>query len=198
VNTNRTNSTNGTPAYRVGEPTIDLQYPIYGGPGLDILIAVALRWGRDWILITSRGEVIVGRPDKGVPGIEKAATRAAEEYAAGTITALPPLAEAPELIVPTGDVPVPLLHPRVPETPRNIQAAKDADATMAKYFWLRLSGFPGSDNLMTARCMLCGWVGLRYYSHLRGRNNTPPSITRHPGGCVGADKIRQLIPGYTK
>ncbi|MEV7776300.1 hypothetical protein [Kitasatospora sp. NPDC086791] len=138
----------------------------------------------------------MGRPEKGVPGVQKAATRVANEFAEGNITALPPSAAEPKPVLPVGEVP--LLHPRVPQTPRNFKAAEAADATMAKYFWRRLSGFPGSDNPMDAECELCGWVGSRYYSHLRGRNGNPPSITRHPGGCVGADKIRELIPGYTR
>ncbi|MGO4427023.1 hypothetical protein AB4Z54_52065, partial [Streptomyces sp. MCAF7] len=93
--------------------------------------------------------------------------------------------------------PVPLLHPRMPANDRNIEAAYKAMAGLTEYLWTPLGGYPGADNPWALRCQLCGWEGPRYWSHLRGRNNNPPSAFRHPG-CIGADKARARIAAYQK
>ncbi|MFJ2193123.1 hypothetical protein ACIOJE_35140 [Kitasatospora sp. NPDC087861] len=189
--------TTTTPSYRVGDPTGDCRYPVYvidPRTGTEALAGIAQRWGRDWLTTTSNGVKNHGRPDEGVPGIQVPAQYIATEYAAGNTTPLHSAQLAEEdLTQPQGDVP--LLHPRVPQTPRNAKAAQDADTTMARYYWLRIGGFPGSDNPQATKCLLCGWTGWRYYSHLRGRNGNPPSANRHPGTCIDKARIRQLIPG---
>lgn len=117
-----------------------------------------------------------------------------EEYTAGRVTAVPlaqTRAETPMLYGP-----IPLLHPRMPTTPRNIEGAHKAMAKLAEYRWTPRGGFPGSDNHWYLICDLCGWAGPKFWSHLRGRNNRPPSAHRHDGGCVGKAKVRQLIAAY--
>jgi hypothetical protein len=71
-------------------------------------------------------------------------------------------------------------------------------ALLDTFLWRPLSGYPGSDNPWFLQCQLCGWAGPRYWSHLRRRNGKPPKPSRHPGGCVGAEKVRARIPAYTK
>ncbi|WUU86499.1 hypothetical protein OG790_34235 (plasmid) [Streptomyces cellulosae] len=181
---------------RIGEPDIECRYPVIIGQ--DRVIGQAYRWHRDWLVVTTEGEHNLRRPPKGEKGIDMAAAYLAEEYAAGRITAvaLEQLrADAPKPL----NGPVPLLHPRMPASARNIAGAHTAFAGLAEHHWRAvLHGFPGSDNPWYLRCELCGWSGVRYWSHHRGRNGQPPSIYRHDGGCIGAEKVRALIPAYQK
>ncbi|MET8661395.1 hypothetical protein [Streptomyces griseus] len=186
---------------RIGAPDIECRYPVIIGE--DRVLGLAYRWHRDWLVITSEGELNLRRPavtpgSKRASGIDMAAAYLAEEYAAGRITAtgLEQLrSEAPKPL--TG--PVPLLHPRMPVTDRNVRGAVTAFAGLAEHHWRAvLHGFPGSDNPWYLLCELCGWSGVRYWSHHRGRNNQPPSPYRHDGGCIGKDKVRALIPAYSK
>ncbi|WP_433407005.1 hypothetical protein [Streptomyces sp. CA-146814] len=185
---------------RIGEPDIECRYPVIIGE--DRVIGQAYRWHRDWLVITSEGEHNLRRPPaaeaKRASGIDMAAAYLAEEYAAGRITAtgLEQLrAEAPQPL--TG--PVPLLHPRMPASARNVAGATTAFAGLTEHYWRAvLRGFPGSDNPWYLLCELCGWSGVRYWSHHRGRNNQPPSPYRHDGGCIGKDRVRALIPAYGK
>ncbi|WP_030711082.1 hypothetical protein [Streptomyces sp. NRRL F-2580] len=180
--------------YRVGVPDMSCRYPVIIGE--DQVIGRAHRWHRDWWVDTSTGEHNLRRPPTGVPGIEMAAAHLAQEYAAGRITAVPldqVRAEAPKPL----NGPVPLLHPRMPVTDRNIESAQTAFAGLAAHHWRAvLTGFPGSDNHWFLSCLLCPWEGPKFWSHLRGRNGAPPSAHRHEGGCIGKDKVRQLIPAY--
>ncbi len=182
------------PTYRVGAPDIQCRYPVIVGE--DQVIGRAFRWHRDWLVLTTEGEHNLRRPPKGTPGTEMAAAHLAQQYAAGHIGAVPldqVLAEAPTPLV----GPVPLLHPRMPVNDRNIEGAEIAFAGLAAHFWRAvLTGFPGSDNHWLLICELCGWQGPKFWSHLRGRNGEPPSARRHKGGCIGEDKVRQLIPAY--
>ncbi|MFF8432826.1 hypothetical protein [Streptomyces bacillaris] len=182
------------PTYRVGAPDIQCRYPVIVGE--DQVIGRAFRWHRDWLVLTTEGEHNLRRPPKGTPGTEMAAAHLAQQYAAGHIGAVPldqVLAEAPTPLV----GPVPLLHPRMPVNDRNIEGAEIAFAGLASHFWRAvLTGFPGSDNHWLLICELCGWQGPKFWSHLRGRNGEPPSARRHKGGCIGEDKVRQLIPAY--
>ncbi|MFD0370812.1 hypothetical protein [Streptomyces sp. NPDC127114] len=180
--------------YRVGTPDIAGRYPVIIGQ--DLVIGRAHRWSRDWWVETSAGETNLGRPAKGVPGVEMAAARLAEKYAAGEITAIPLNQIRAEVLQPvTG--PVPLLHPRMPVNDRNTKSAEAAFAGLANLRWRAvLTGFPGSDNHWLLLCELCGWVGPKFWSHLRGRNGGLPSLHRHEGGCVGPDRVRELIPAY--
>ncbi|MEU7230140.1 hypothetical protein [Streptomyces chrestomyceticus] len=180
--------------YRIGDPDIECRYPVIIGD--DQVIGRAHRWHRDWWVGSSAGERNLRRPPKGVPGIEMAAAHLAEEYAAGRITAVPldqVRAEAPRPLC----GPVPLLHPRMPVTDRNIKSAMTAFAGLAAHRWRAVyTGFPGSDNHWFLSCELCPWEGPKFWSHLRGRNGAPPSAHRHEGGCIGKDKVRELITAY--
>ncbi|MER7043639.1 hypothetical protein [Streptomyces jumonjinensis] len=62
-------------------------------------------------------------------------------------------------------------------TRRNMLSAIKAVARITELGWEPRGGYPGSDVLWKVRCRLCGWIGLRFFSHLRrGR----PAF-RHPG-----------------
>ncbi|MFF0430350.1 hypothetical protein ACFYUJ_39060 [Streptomyces sp. NPDC004520] len=181
-------------AYRLGTFDAEGRHPVLVGE--DVTIGLVFRWHREWITVSSNGETRVGRPAKGQRGAHMAAAILAVEYAAGAITALPKTAtdeEKPPFIGP-----VPLLHPRMPDTPTNRTKAREAFAIYAAYHWTARSGYPGRDNHTSMICDLCGWTGPKYLSHLVGRNGEPPSINRHPGKCIGEDKIRALIPAYQK
>lgn len=182
--------------YRIGEPDIECRYPVIIGK--DRVIGQAYRWHRDWLVVTSEGEHNLRRPPTGTKGIDMAAVFLAEEYAAGRVTAVPldqVLAAAPQPL----NGPVPLLHPRMPASPRNIQGANTAFAGLTEHHWRAVyRGFPGSDNPWYLLCELCNWSGVRYWSHHRGRNGNPPSPFRHDGGCIGEEKVRALIPAYQR
>ncbi|GGY71099.1 hypothetical protein GCM10010363_60300 [Streptomyces omiyaensis] len=188
--------TSTTLAYRLGETDTECRYPVIIGK--DQMIGRVFRWHRNWFAVDNRGETNLGRPAVGAKGVDMAAGFLATAYANGEITATPytPATDA-ELSGFTG--PVPLLHPRMPQTARNEASAHKALLQLAAYRWSPLGGFPGSDNLWLLRCDLesCGWIGAKHYSHLRGRNGNPPSAHRHPG-CIGEDKVRALIPAYQK
>ncbi|MDJ0386122.1 hypothetical protein [Streptomyces sp. G-G2] len=71
----------------------------------------------------------------------------------------------------------------LPPTTRNLTSAAVAFARIDELGWAPRAGYPGSDVLWPVHCLLCGWQGLRFYSHLR-RNR--PSI-RHTGCSPKAD-----------
>ncbi|MEU5483526.1 hypothetical protein [Streptomyces mirabilis] len=195
-----------TPAFRLGAPDWEQRYPVL--TGTDTVIGAVFRWHRDWLTITSSGEHNLGRPEKGRRGVPQAAALAAAghvaaQYGAGHITAM--TLEAVTAPVPVLMDPVPLLHERMPESPRNVDAAKSVMASLATFRWRPFTGFPGSDNPHWMECELCGWQGPRYWSHLRGRPvGALPSTYRHPAseefgapaGCVGDAKVRELITAY--
>ncbi|MFF3958813.1 hypothetical protein ACFYY1_37260 [Streptomyces sp. NPDC001890] len=182
--------------YRKGEPDIECRYPVI--IGADKVLGQAFRWHRDWLVVTSEGEHNLRRPPTGKKGIDMAAAHLIQEYIAGRIEAVSldqVRAEAPQPL----NGPVPLLHPRMPVNGRNLGGARTAFAGLTEHHWRAVSqGFPGSDNPWYLLCELCGWSGVRYWSHHRGRNGQPPSIYRHDGGCIGAEKVRELIPAYQK
>ncbi|WP_017238165.1 hypothetical protein [Streptomyces sp. SS] len=83
------------------------------------------------------------------------------------------------------------LAPELAPTPRNIASATEAYARIAAAAWRARSGYPGSDVLWDVECLLCGWTGQRFYSHLRrGR----PAF-RH-GGCKPISEHADLIARY--
>ncbi|MEV2204651.1 hypothetical protein AB0E16_04035, partial [Streptomyces sp. NPDC047970] len=49
----------------------------------------------------------------------------------------------------------------------NLISAALAVARIDALGWAPVTGYPGSDVLWTVRCLLCGWTGQRFYSHLR-------------------------------
>ena len=178
--------------YRIGPADAGCRYPVI--VGTDLEIGRAYRWHRDWLVVTSQGETCLGRPPQGTRGVDMAAAHLAQEYAAGKITAAPLTEASTQGLAELG--PVPLLHPRMPATARNQAGAHRAFAGLRAHRWTAHGGFPGSDNPWALSCDLCGWTGLRFWSHLRGRNGNPPSPTRHDGGCIGPDQVRALIPAY--
>ena len=187
-----TGTETSTPQYRIGDADTECRYPVFVGHQV---IGQVFRWHRDWLVNSSAGEQNLGRPDEGTRGADMAAAHLAREYAAGTITAAP-LAEA-STRAPLEYGPVPLLHPRMPaKSRRNRDGALKAFAGLTAHHWTARHGFPGSDNPWHMACDLCGWSGVRYWSHLRGRNGQPPSISRHPGGCISPAEIRALIAAY--
>ncbi|MDH6545563.1 hypothetical protein [Streptomyces sp. SPB4] len=183
-----------TLAYRLGGPDAECRYPVIIGE--DMVIGLAFRWHRNWMVQDSAGEHTLGRPAKGEKGEGMAAAHLVKQYAAGLITAT-------RLIVSSGELgaraygPVPLLHWRMPATERNLASAYKAWAGVTELRWRPHGGFPGADNWWMLECEMpgCDWVGPRYWSHLRGRNGQPPSAYRHPG-CIGEDKVRALIAAY--
>ncbi|MET9016948.1 hypothetical protein ABZX74_39730 [Streptomyces olivaceoviridis] len=184
--------TTTTLSYRLGEPDWERRYPVLIGTGT--VLGAVFRWHRDWITLTSEGENSIGRPEKGRRGVDQAAAHLVGEYVTGRITPVP--LAAVTAAVPVLDGPVPLLHPRMPQTPRNIATANKVMAALAAHCWTPYTGFPGSDNPWWQECQLCGWQGPRYWSHQRGRNGGLPSTHRHDGGCVGDTKVRELITAY--
>ncbi|MEU8893678.1 hypothetical protein [Streptomyces sp. NPDC048442] len=194
-----TSTTLSTPLpYRIGKPDFECRQPvIITEDGKDLVLGQAFRWHRDWLVLSGGQETNLRRPPTGTKGIAMAATHLLTQYRAGQITPVP-LKEllstgAPREIL--GELP--LLHPRMPDTPTNRANARTAFAGLAEHFWRPVcTGFPGSDNGWCLRCMLCGWSGIRYWSHHRGRNGNPPSPHRHAGGCIGKDRVRALISAY--
>ncbi|MET9935552.1 MULTISPECIES: hypothetical protein [unclassified Streptomyces] len=88
---------------------------------------------------------------------------------------------------------VPQLSPRLQPTPGNILNAAKALARLHELGWEPLEGYPGTDNPWRMRCLLCGWKGTRWWSHLRGRNgdNRPRPACRHDG-CI--PQVEQVAP----
>ncbi|MDH6711340.1 hypothetical protein P3T27_008098 [Kitasatospora sp. MAA19] len=76
-------------------------------------------------------------------------------------------------------------------TPRNLHSAVEALARITAQAWAPLSGYPGSDTHWRVRCLLCGWEGTRFYSHLRRAR----PVGRHKG-CLPQEqrqaKLAQL------
>ncbi|MEU3050825.1 hypothetical protein ABZ705_30725 [Streptomyces sp. NPDC006984] len=72
----------------------------------------------------------------------------------------------------------------LPLKPRNLISATLALARIDELGWAPVTGYPGSDVLWTVRCLLCGWTGQRFYSHLRRarplkRHNKCAPISEH-------------------
>lgn len=177
--------------YRFGDPDRDCRYPVYVD---DLYAGLIFRWHKPWYAVP------VGTDEETRRTGEKAKKAAAQflvdQVDAGAIT---PQATAPEQAAPALYDPVPLLHPRMPANPTNQRTAEQVIERLADHFWKPLGGYPGADNPWLMRCELDGceedWQGVRYWSHLRGRNNNPPSPYRHPG-CIGAEQVRARIAAY--
>ncbi|WP_030660327.1 hypothetical protein [Streptomyces rimosus] len=54
--------------------------------------------------------------------------------------------------------------------------------------WAPRSGYPGSDVQWPVRCMVCGWQGQRFYSHLRRAK----PLKRHQKCAPVSDHARAL------
>lgn len=79
------------------------------------------------------------------------------------------------------------LHELPPST-RNITSAAIALARIGELGWAPRGGYPGSDVLWPVKCLLCGWDGLRFYSHLRRAR--PKG--RH-AGCIPIGEIAKRL-----
>ncbi|MFH9735886.1 hypothetical protein [Streptomyces sp. NPDC017260] len=178
--------TNGT-RYQLGTPDQECRYPVrIDGQHIGRIY----RWHGAWYAapVGLSDEIRIGKGNR-------------KDLAAAYLVAMYDLRqltpqEESDLPTPREFVgPVPLLHPRMPATPRNNEAAHKAMAGLAEFLWTPLGGYPGADNPWFLRCQLCGWQGPRYWSHLRGRNGNPPSTFRHPG-CLDAEKVRVAIAAY--
>lgn len=105
-----------------------------------------------------------------------------------------------------------LLDPGLSATPRNVISAAVALARLDELAWVPLAGYPGADNRWHLKCLVCRedrerreprdlgpWTGVRFWSHLRGRNGDgiPRPLCRHDG-CAPipehADLIKRLAP----
>ncbi|MFF8432440.1 hypothetical protein ACF07Y_46480 [Streptomyces sp. NPDC016566] len=190
---NETTQKTAEPEYRLGAPDIECRYPVLVG---EQILGRVFRWHGVWYAVPAGTTEEVRVADGGARrggGSEGASHWLFEQYKAGLLT---PRTMDYAAVAPSADGPVPLLHPRMASTPRNLEAARVALAGLAEHRWTPLSGYPGSDNPWHLQCQLCGWKGPRYWSHLRGRNGNPPSITRHDDGCVGAEAVREAIAAY--
>ncbi|MFD3511983.1 hypothetical protein [Streptomyces sp. NPDC058657] len=76
----------------------------------------------------------------------------------------------------------------LPPTRRNVISAVRAFTRIDDFGWAGRGGYPGSDVLWEVTCMVDGWQGLRFYSHLR--RNKP--VSRHRGCAAPADHPRAL------
>ncbi|MFJ4717442.1 hypothetical protein [Streptomyces sp. NPDC088785] len=73
--------------------------------------------------------------------------------------------------------------------------AAEAMARVAQLGWTPKAGYPGADQPWLLECRLCGWIGYRFWSKLRGRNGDgiPRPANRHPGCIPVADHAAALI-----
>ena len=181
-----------SPRYHLGEPDGQCRYPVLIADGR--CLGHIFRWHGAWFAIAA-GSHTETRVGDGRTGREAAPEHLADEVEAGRLTPLP-LSEC-SLTAAAPDGPPPLLHPRMPASPSNIEHAKDVLAKLDEYRWTPLGGYPGSDNPWLLKCQFDEWVGVKYWSHLRERRNRLPSPYRHPG-CISADEVRARIAAYQK
>ncbi|MFF4606133.1 hypothetical protein ACFY12_25755 [Streptomyces sp. NPDC001339] len=73
-------------------------------------------------------------------------------------------------------------------TVRNVTSAALAVARIDELGWAPRGGYPGSDVLWPVACLMCGWSGTRFYSHLR---RARPAM-RHRG-CVPQSEHPRLL-----
>ncbi|KAA6214985.1 hypothetical protein CP973_38930 [Streptomyces albofaciens JCM 4342] len=73
-------------------------------------------------------------------------------------------------------------------TPRNLISATVAFARIDELGWAARSGYPGSDVQWPVQCMVCGWQGERFYSHLRRAK----PLKRHQKCAPVSDHARAL------
>ncbi|MCY1649205.1 hypothetical protein OVA19_00010 [Streptomyces sp. SL203] len=187
-----TTTEDAKPRYQLGDADQECRYPVLiDGQRIGLIF----RWHGAWFAVPA-GQTDEIRVAAGSIGSEAAARHLVEEFDAGHIT--PQQEGEAELAQSRGLFgPVPLLHPRMPATARNTEGARVAMAGLAEYLWTPMGGYPGADNPWFMACGLCDWQGPRYWSHLRGRNNNPPSPFRHPG-CIDAAEVRARIAAYQK
>lgn len=161
--------------YTFGSPDKECRYPVL----LDgKFIGNVFRWHGAWFAVTAGLQIEV-RVSAGSIGKDAAARYLCDEVDAGRITPQKDTPNPRELL--THGRPVPLLHPRMKETAHNLATARAVWRRLTDSRWIPMGGYPGADNPWLLCCGLCGWTGIRYWSHLRGRKGNPPSAFRHPG-----------------
>ncbi|MEV7659908.1 hypothetical protein AB0O39_37835 [Streptomyces anulatus] len=173
--------------YAFGAPDAECRYPVTTRGNY---VGLVFRWHRAWFAIPAGITKADGteheiRVSSGSTGKDAAAQYLCAEFDAGRIA---PAQKAPEPGAPVSTTgALPLLHRRM-DKPQNHKAAWAALRGLVALRWTPLGGYPGADNPWLLRCQLCGWTGIKYWSHLRGRNGNPPSPFRHPG-CTGRKAI---------
>ncbi|GGZ29420.1 hypothetical protein [Streptomyces nitrosporeus] len=177
-----------TVSYTLGAPDAECRYPVLLRGNY---IGLVFRWHRAWFAIPAGITKADGteheiRISSGATGKDAAAQYLCDEFDAGRIA---PQQKAPKAAHGTKAEPgpAPLLHRRM-NHPRNRAAALIALRGLVMLRWTPLGGYPGADNPWLLRCQLCGWIGVKYWSHLRGRKGAPPSPFRHPG-CTGRQAV---------
>ncbi len=164
--------------YTYGTPDTECRYPVTLPD--DRFIGLVFRWHRAWYAVPAGTDTEI-RVSAGAIGKDAAAEYLCAELEAGRLT---PNQELPKTSNPErGNGPAPLLHPRM-DKPHNRSAALTAVQGISELQWTPLGGYPGADNPWLLSCDRCEWVGVKYWSHLRGRKGNQPSPFRHPG-CTG-------------
>ncbi|MDJ0345564.1 hypothetical protein QMK19_34010 [Streptomyces sp. H10-C2] len=186
------NTTQNTERYTLGDADQECRYPVLVAGQR---IGLVFRWHGAWFAVAD-GQSEEVRVAAGRIGGEAAARYLVDEFDAGRIT--PESSTEAGIVEASGTFgPTLLLHPRMPATARNVEAATLAMAGLSEYLWTPMGGYPGADNPWVMACQLCDWQGPRYWSHLRGRNGNPASPYRHPG-CIDAAQVRARITAYQK
>src|SRR5690606_12631841 len=103
-------------SYRIGEADIECRYPVFLG---EWFLGRIFRWHGAWYAVAA-GTGEEARVADGSVGKEKAARHLYDQFMAGRIKPQPEADAAAEAAALVG--PVPLLHPRLPATARNIEA----------------------------------------------------------------------------
>lgn len=183
-----TNDAPDTPEkrYRIGDRTPDGRYPVTVDGKL---IGHIHRWHGDW-----HARVLGQVEESQHEDRDKAAAHLDTVTQSGA--ALPQTEQAGDM-APEGIVP--WLHPRMAPTRRNILSAGICLGRLDEIAWSPKHGYPGSDNPFEMEDLICGWVGNRWWSHLRGRNGdpTPRPAWRHEG-CTApfeeqAARVAELV-----
>ncbi|MGW2841926.1 hypothetical protein ACWCWD_29575 [Streptomyces sp. NPDC001493] len=173
---------NNEPRYTIGQREQDGRYPVTVD---DRLTGHIYRWHGQWYAIPLGVTIESGHDDRNL-----AAAHLAYLFDAGAITANS-----------TGTEPESSSQARELDltTPRNITSAARALARLAELAWTPLAPYPGSDNPWPMTCGLCGWQGVRWWSHLRGRNgdNVPRPVNRHDG-CIPIEQHAERISQLTE
>lgn len=182
------------PRYVIGERDATGRYPV----DVDGVSAGHIyRWHKRWYA-AAPGRIETPHPDN-----DSAAEHLVKLIDADTVAKDPAARPQPPEAVALPRY-VPQLSPRLKPTPGNILNAAKALARLQELAWEPVEdeadgGYPGADNPWLLRCLLCGWEGARWWSHLRGRNGdrTPRPKYRHDG-CIPVAEIGGRVAALLK